>query len=311
MHTSTCSFNLHFAINSIAKRDIRLGLVRNSRGFTLIEMAIVMVIIGLLAGGGVSLVGMLTKRKARIETIDYLKQAQAALISFADINGRLPWADTSGDGAENTGDSSGDLPYQTLKISPTDPYKRVLRYEFNASLGTNLTTSCSALRSGLSGGPDVVDADGATSSFPIAAILVSAGTMDADSDGNVFDDISTGPHQGDNTDGNPNYIRYPSVDVFDDLVFYLGENELYGKICEYLALAVNNNSGATVYVYNSTQGADLATLSDGNSGVYEIMSRTQIEIRSASGGGGTIIASTPPNPIALAGQGFTINIPSP
>jgi len=67
-----------------------LLLIRNSRGFSLIEIAIVMVIIGVLAGGGVSLIGMLTKRKARTESIDYLKHAQAALISFADINGRLP-----------------------------------------------------------------------------------------------------------------------------------------------------------------------------------------------------------------------------
>jgi len=288
-----------------------LLLIRNSRGFSLIEIAIVMVIIGVLAGGGVSLMGMLTKRKARTETIDYLEQAQAALISFADINGRLPWADTSGDGVENSGTTSGNLPYQTLRLSPTDPYKRTLRYELNANLGTNLTASCSVLRSGLSGGPNVVDADGTAASFPIAAILVSAGTMDADSDGNVFDDISTGTHQGDNRDGNPNYIRHPSVDNFDDLVVYLGENELYGKICEYLALAVNNVSGTTVYVYNATQGADLGTLNHENSGVYEIMSRTQIQIRNASGGGGTTMTTTPPNPIVLAGQGRTIDVPPP
>jgi prepilin-type N-terminal cleavage/methylation domain-containing protein len=288
-----------------------LFLIRNSRGFSLIEIAIVMVIIGVLAGGGVSLVVTLTKRKARIETIDYLKQAQGALISFADINGRLPWADTSGDGAENSGASSGNFPYQTLKLRPTDPHKRELRYELNPNLGTNLTTSCSALRSGLSGGPDVVDADGSAASFPIAAILVSAGTMDADSDGNVFDDIDFGTHQGDNTDGNPNYIRHPSLDNFDDLIVYLGEHELYGKICEYLSLAVNNGSGAAVYVHNSTQGADLGVLSDGNSGVYNIMSSTQIEIRDTSGGNGNIVTSNPPTPIALAGQGFTINVPTP
>ena len=288
--------------------------INNSNGFTLIEMAIVMVIVGLLAGGGVSMVGMLTQRKARIETIDYLKQAQAALISFADINGRFPWADTSGDGTENSGAASGNFPYQSLRLSPTDPYKRTLRYELNANLGTNLSTSCAALRSGLTGAPDVVDADGAGGSFPIAAILVSAGAMDADSDGNVFDDITAGTHQGDNRDGNPNYIRHPSVDDFDDLVVYLGENELYGKICEHLALAVNNTSGGTVYLYNVTQGSDLDTLNDGSSGVYEIMSRTQIEIRSAPGGasgGGAIIVSDPPNPIALAGQDRTINVIGP
>ena len=286
-----------------------LSWVRNNWGFTLIEMAIVMVIIGILAGGGVSMIGILTKRKARIETIDYLKQAQAALISFADINGRLPWADTNGDGTENSGAASGNLPYQSLRLSPTDPYKRTLRYEINANLGSNLSTSCTALKSGLTGGPAVVDADGAGGAFPIAAILVSAGTQDADSDGNVFDDITAGTHQGDNRDGNPNYIRHPSVDIFDDLVIYLGENELYGKICEFLALAVNNTSGGTVYLYNATQGADLGTLNDGNSGVYEIMSSTQVQIRSASGGGGAIVASTPPNPVALSGQGFTINVP--
>ena len=49
----------------------------------MLEIAIVMVIIGLLAGGGISLMGMLTQRKARNETIDYLKQAETALISFA------------------------------------------------------------------------------------------------------------------------------------------------------------------------------------------------------------------------------------
>jgi prepilin-type N-terminal cleavage/methylation domain-containing protein len=288
---------------------MRLSWARNNWGFTLIEMAIVMVIIGILAGGGVSMIGILTKRKARIETIDYLKQAQAALISFADINGRLPWADTNGDGTENPGAASGNLPYQSLRLSPTDPYKRTLRYEINANLGSSLSTSCTALKSGLAGGPEVVDADGAGGAFPIAAILVSAGTQDADSDGNVFDDITAGTHQGDNRDGNPNYIRHPSVDIFDDLVVYLGENELYGKICEFLALAVNNTSGGTVYLYNATQSADFGTLNNGTSGVYEIMSSTQVQIRSASGGGGAIVASTPPNPVALSGQGFTINVP--
>ena len=284
-------------------------LIRNNRGFSLIEMAIVMVIIGVLAGGGVSLIGILTKRKARTETIDYLKHAQAALISFADINGRLPWADTSGDGAENSGAATGSLPYQTLKLSPTDPYKRTLGYELNANLGTNLTASCNALRSGLSGGPDVVDADGAAASFPIAAILISAGTMDADSDGNVFDDVTTGTHLGDNTDGNPNYIRHPSVDTYDDLVVYLGENELYGEICEYLKLAVRNDSGVTINVHNLTTSTDLIpALNDGGTATYTILSGTRIEIQDTSGSN---VTSEPPSPIALAGHGFTIYVPSP
>jgi prepilin-type N-terminal cleavage/methylation domain-containing protein len=286
-----------------------LCLKPNNRGFTLIEIAIVMVIIGVLAGGGVSLMGMLTKRKSRIETLEYLKDVQAAIISFADINGRLPWADTSGDGAENSGAASGALPYQSLKVSPTDSYKRTLRYEINANLGTNLTTGCSALRSGLSGGPDVVDADGAAVPFPVAAILVSAGAMDADSDGNAFDEIVSGTHQGDNSDGSPNYIRHPSVDIFDDLVVYIGENALYAEICEYLRLAVKNESGATVHVHNLVTGTNLnPALNDGDTATYNILSGTRIEIQDSSG---NRVASEPSTPIALAGQGFTIVAPSP
>ena len=282
----------------------------NQRGFTFIEIAIIMVIIGLLAGGGVSLMGILTKRKARNETIDYLIQAKQAIVSYANIHGKLPWADTDGDGNQNTNASSGALPYLDLEVRPSDPYKRVLKYEINNNLGTDRPTSCNALRAGLSSGPRVIDGDGTAASFYIAAILISSGPMDADSDGDVFDAITSGSHQGDNTDGTPNYLRYPPVNTFDDLVVYIGGNELYGNLCEYLTLAVNNGPGEpTAYVRDTNQGIDLGSISGGGSALYEIISGTRIEIRSAAGGGGAIIASNPPTPISLSGNGFTITIP--
>ena len=285
----------------------------NKHGFTLIEIAIVMVIIGLLAGGGVSIMGMLTQRKARNETIDYLKETKEALITYVIINGKFPWADTDGDGNQNINATSGALPYLDLKVRPSDPYKRVLRYEINSNLGTDRPTTCNALKAGLSSGPRVVDGDGAASSFYIAAILISSGPMDLDSDGNVFDAITSGSHQGDNTDGTPNYIRYPPIDTFDDLVVYIGGNELYGNVCEYLTLAVNNGTGEpTAYVRDANQGIDLGSIGDGGSALYEIISGTRIEIWSlggGSGGGGSIISSDPPTPIYLAGKGFTITIP--
>jgi len=282
----------------------------NKHGFTLIEIAIVMVIIGLLAGGGVSLMGMLTQRKARNETIDYLKETKEALISYASINGKLPWADTDGDGSQNNNATSGTLPYLDLKVRPSDFYKRVLRYEINSNLGTDRPTTCNALKTGLSSGPRVIDGDGAASSFYIAAILISSGPMDLDSDGNVFDAITSGSHQGDNTDGTPNYIRHPPIDTFDDLVVYIGGNELYGNLCEYLTLAVNNGTGEpTAYVRDANQGIDLGSIGGGGSALYEIISGTRIEIWSSGGGGGSIIPSDPPTPICLAGNGLTITIP--
>jgi prepilin-type N-terminal cleavage/methylation domain-containing protein len=287
----------------------RVRVCGDRRGFTLIEIAVVMVIIGILAGGGVSLMRVLTERKARNEALTFLKDTQTGLIAFADRTGRLPYADSDGDGLENSGVTSGTLPYRTLLTTPTDAYKRPLRYAINPNLGANRASACSALRTGLSGAPQVVDADGPPAAFPIAAVLVSAGPMDADGDGNVFDDVAAGTHQGDNTDGTPNYLRHPPVTGFDDLVVYVGGNELYSCLCEYLSLAVNNHSGSMVYVHDIGRGSDVGSLATGSSSVYAVLSGSLLVLCSSSGGCGTPVASNPPTPIALAGRGVTITLP--
>lgn len=278
----------------------------------MLEIAIVMVIIGVLTGGGISLMKVLTERKARNASIEYLKQIRTELISFAENNGRLPLADSDGDGLENSGQTTGTFPFLSLQSQPVDPYTRVLTYEVNSNLTNNRAATCSALRTGLSGqSPEVVDADGSAAAFSVAAILVSAGRMDADNNGNVFDDINSGAFLGNNANGNPNYLRHPPLDgTFDDLTVYIGGNELFGSLCEYLNLAVNNASGAAVYVHNATTGSDLGTIAGSNSGLYTILSGTRIEVRSAAAGGGSVVSpSTPQTPVILAGQGATINIP--
>jgi prepilin-type N-terminal cleavage/methylation domain-containing protein len=284
----------------------------DNRGFTLIEIAIVMVIIGLLAGGAVPLMSVLSERKTRNETLDYLGEAKAALINFAKINGRLPSADTNGDGNSDAGAFSGTLPYLTLRISAADPQKRSLRYALNNSLGTNLSTSCAALRAGLGGAPLMVDADGSATAFPVAAVLVSAGSKDSDGDGNVFDDVTTGTHLGDNTDGTPNYIRYPPGTLFDDLVVYLDGLTLYGEICGNPKVAISNGAslGANIFVYNRTTLSDIGIVAPNTTTSYGVMSGSQIELRTAAAGAGVIIGtSTPVTPIIVAGSGVVLVVP--
>jgi hypothetical protein len=155
----------------------------------------------------------------------------------------------------------------------------------------------------------VVDADGATTPFPVAAIIVSAGPMDSDRDGNVFDRLATGTHQGNNTNGQPNYLKHPPVAGFDDLVIYIGPNELYTYLCEYSSLAVNNNSASAVYVYETGQSTDLGSVPAGGSRSFNVLSSSSVELRSGPGGSGTIVSTTPPTPIALAGRGVTIALP--
>jgi hypothetical protein len=125
----------------------------------------------------------------------------------------------------------------------------------------------------------------------------------------MFDNLAAGTHQGDNSDGTPNYLRHPPVAGFDDLVAYLGGNELYGSLCEYLSLAVNNHSSSVVYVHDVNQVSDLGSLSANSSSVYTVLSGSLLVLCSSSGGCASPVASNPPTPIALAGRGLTITLP--
>ena len=156
------------------------------------------------------------------------------------------------------------------------------------------------------GDPDVVDADGSVSAFPVAAVLVSSGPKDSDGDGNIFDVVTSavGLHEGDNTDGDPNYLRYPPNEDFDDLTVYIGEHELYSELCDYVTLAVNNSCAAdTAYVFDRTRGIQLApVVNPTDAEDYEILSGTKIEIMDGSGAGASKLTSDPPTPLFVAGR---------
>ncbi|MCX5828630.1 MAG: type II secretion system protein [Deltaproteobacteria bacterium] len=65
-------------------------IFRNKKGFTLIELAIVMVIVGLLIGIGAGMIGPMTKRAKIIDTRDIVNSDLESVISFASSNRRLP-----------------------------------------------------------------------------------------------------------------------------------------------------------------------------------------------------------------------------
>jgi prepilin-type N-terminal cleavage/methylation domain-containing protein len=103
-----------------------------SRGFTLTEMAVVLVIVGLLIGGMVMPMSAQQDIRYVSETETTLKNIHEALLGFAAANGRLPCpAAPAGNGIESfaAGDASGGecsnfldgfLPAATLGIQPTD-----------------------------------------------------------------------------------------------------------------------------------------------------------------------------------------------
>jgi len=119
---------------------------RPVQGFTLIELAIVMVIVSLLLGG---LLGSLSSQKEQQRRTDnqrLLRQVSDALVGFATVNGRLPCPDSSGNGLENApcpnlsnNINNGALPYATLGVNGIDPWGNPLIYTVNGAFSANTT----------------------------------------------------------------------------------------------------------------------------------------------------------------------------
>lgn len=73
------------------------------RGFSLVEMAIVLVVLGLLLGGVLAPLSARQEQDRRDKNIVLLEQAREALIGFAIVNGRLPCPDASTPGTPGSG----------------------------------------------------------------------------------------------------------------------------------------------------------------------------------------------------------------
>lgn len=107
----------------------------SARGFTLAEMAVVLVIVALLLAGMMLPLSAQQDIRARQETEGTLNDIREALIGFAIANGRLPRpATSSSDGAErlatcaNDSECTGFIPWSTLGVKKTDGWNKLIRY---------------------------------------------------------------------------------------------------------------------------------------------------------------------------------------
>lgn len=106
-------------------------------GFSLVELAIVLVIVALLSTGAITAMRVQTDRSRLLETRAQLNEAKEALINWAAVKGELPCPDTSGDGEPETCGSAGVLrgrvPWHLLALPSTDPWGQALHYAVHAN----------------------------------------------------------------------------------------------------------------------------------------------------------------------------------
>jgi prepilin-type N-terminal cleavage/methylation domain-containing protein len=105
------------------------------RGFTLVELAVVIAIVALLLGALLVPLATQVQNRNIKETRLALKEIKEALMGFAITQGWLPCPDTDRDGLEdavacsvNPNSVEGFLPWQDLVVPPTDAWGRVFRY---------------------------------------------------------------------------------------------------------------------------------------------------------------------------------------
>ena len=104
------------------------------QGFTLIEMAIVLLIITLLLSGLLVPLSTQVEQRKIAETQKSLEEIKEALIGFAIINGRLPCpAKSATEGDENvctgtTPPRTGFIPWVALGVPKLDAWGHVFRY---------------------------------------------------------------------------------------------------------------------------------------------------------------------------------------
>lgn len=187
-------------------------------GLTLVEMAIVLVVLGIILGMTLPLLSEMSRHRHFKSTQRDLDEIKEALWGYAAIHGRLPWADTNGDGRENSGQVAGGLPFLDLGVAPLDSWRNAYFYDVNQTLAATNTLSslCSALSSLGSGSlPQLAFSPGGASSIQALVVISRGENSNLD---------------GGNSDGDRIYESHAPTSNFDDLAVGINPNTLYGKL---------------------------------------------------------------------------------
>ncbi|MCW8830177.1 MAG: type II secretion system GspH family protein [Gammaproteobacteria bacterium] len=127
----------------------------HQHGFTLVELAIVLVIIGVLLGGFIGTLSSRIETTKRANTQQQMEEIKDAILGFAAANKRLPCpATTTSDGDSNPDDGAcvwehGFVPGRTLGLEGSynrdnlllDTWGNPIRYSVTNSDGDSFTTT--------------------------------------------------------------------------------------------------------------------------------------------------------------------------
>ncbi len=206
------------------------------RGFSMVEMAMVLVIFSLLMGGMLMPMAAQYRNKRVAETQGKLNAIVETLYGFALGRGRLPCPDIDGDGQEDRSASgrcrraSGDLPWVTLSVDAGDAWGRPWIYRVTGAFADAADgTGCGKTVAGVSfslcsqGDIQVKDSAGGLVADKLPAIVVSQG-----------ENPSASRVERENWDGDRVFVKDVYSDVpgkeFDDQVAWVTSAALKNRM---------------------------------------------------------------------------------
>ncbi len=226
----------------------------NQRGFTLIELAIVLVIITILIGGLAMPLSAQIQARRIAETQRTLEQAHEAIIGYALTHQNagqpyLPCPDTGGDGIEETRDGGGACPtaegfypWVSLGTAAQDAWGNRLRYRVTASFSNSngfLNTDSGDIQVCSTSSCTVADV---ASNVP--AVVVSYGSNGWGAQ-NVNGNTLKTPTSADELENINSDVKFVSrtpykpadgsaaeqAKEFDDLVVWISDSLLRSRVC--------------------------------------------------------------------------------
>ncbi len=236
---------------------------RQNSGFSLIEMALTLVLLGLLLGGLLPVIAGQVEQQRNAETRKQLADIREALLGFAMLNQRLP---CPADGTLNTGEeattntgaalvcssitaataSGGVLPWATLGVSETDAWGRRFTYRVTSAFADGADGSSEAAAAACASTPSV--SFKMCSEANLKVLLAASGTnLIADKlPAVVVSHGSNGKgaysHEGvklagsadadelDNSNTNNSFVSHDASPTFDDLLVWIPPGLLISRM---------------------------------------------------------------------------------
>ena len=208
--------------------------MRRVRGFSLLEIAVVLVILTVLLSGLLLPLGAQVEMRQYGETRANLAEVREALIGYALTNGRLPCpADLGGNGVEKpcttSADVEGGVPWASLGVRRTDAWDQELRLRVSSAFLQTPFTAAAA------GSLQVCNAAGCpatgNATGNVAAVVWSSGKNRG-----LCGSATGCPDEAENANRDDTFVTRvvtPSgaATEFDDVVVWLPAPLLIARVC--------------------------------------------------------------------------------